>query len=156
MDEYEYEYEYNEPAIHEGFEDLREGTNRLNPGTEDRLRAEKSLATRHEQELKDIELSEKIRDMSERREIEREKLEFEREKAQLEAIDRAAQAKAESKRFKWQCGLSGLALIGTIIFTWVGWETDKPDSERIRNGARERDRNKLFEFGERALGKIGK
>lgn len=152
----EYEYDYEEAAIHEGFEDQLAKTNKVEVGSEEQVRAWKAMATRQELELKEIELGAKLEDMAERRAIERERLEFEREKAEAEAIDRAAQAKADSKRFKMQFGLSGLALLGSVIFAWFGWETDKPDSERIRNGARERDRNKIAEFGEKLSNKIGR
>ena len=152
----EYEYDYEEAAIHEGFEDQIAKTNKTEVGSIENLNAWKAMAIRHDQELKEIELGHKLQDMEERRAMEREKLDLEREKAEAESIDRAAQAKAESKRFKMQFGLSLTAFVGSVIFAWFGWETDKPDSERIRNGARERDRNKLFEFGDKLRGKISK
>lgn len=159
----EYEYEYEEAAIHDGFEDQMAKTNKTEVGTTENLNAWKAMAIRHGQELQEIELGAKLEDMAERRaiererlEIEREKAEAEREKAEAEAIAREKQAKAESKRFGIQCGLSGLALLGSIVFAFIGWETDKPDSERIRNGSREKDRNKIFEFGEKLSNKLGR
>ena len=148
------EYIYDERAIHDGYEDQLAKTNRIEVGTDEHVKAWKAMATRHELELKEIELDAKLDDMKERRAIEREKMIIEREKAEAESNDRAAQAKAESKRFRLQFGLSALALAGSVIFAWLGWETDKPDSERIRNGARERDRNKIFEFGDKLRSKI--
>lgn len=152
----EYEYEYEEAAIHDGFEDQMAKTNKTEVGTTENLNAWKAMAIRHGQELQEIELGAKLEDMAERRAIERERLEIEREKAEAEAIAREKQAKAESKRFGIQCGLSGLALLGSIVFAFIGWETDKPDSERIRNGSREKDRNKIFEFGEKLSNKLGR
>lgn len=152
----EYEYEYEEAAIHDGFEDQMAKTNKTEVGTTENLNAWKAMAIRHGQELQEIELGAKLEDMAERRAIERERLEIEREKAEAEVIAREKQAKAESKRFGIQCGLSGLALLGSIIFAFIGWETDKPDSERIRNGSREKDRNKIFEFGEKLSNKLGR
>lgn len=152
----EYEYEYEEAAIHDGFEDQMAKTNKTEVGTTENLNAWKAMAIRHGQELQEIELGAKLEDMAERRAIERERLEIEREKAEAEAIAREKQAKAESKRFGIQCGLSGLALFGSIVFAFIGWETDKPDSERIRNGSREKDRNKIFEFGEKLSNKLGR
>ena len=131
-------------------------TNKTEVGTTENLNAWKAMAIRHGQELQEIELGAKLEDMAERRAIERERLEIEREKAEAEVIAREKQAKAESKRFGIQCGLSGLALLGSIVFAFIGWETDKPDSERIRNGSREKDRNKIFEFGEKLSNKLGR
>lgn len=152
----EYEYEYEEAAIHDGFEDQMAKTNKTEVGTTENLNAWKAMAIRHGQELQEIELGAKLEDMAERRAIERERLEIEREKAEAEAIAREKQDKAESKRFGIQCSLSGLALLGSIVFAFIGWETDKPDSERIRNGSREKDRNKIFEFGEKLSNKLGR
>lgn len=152
----EYEYDYEEAAIHDGFEDQMAKTNKTEVGSTENLNAWKAMAIRHDQELKEIELSAKLEDMAERRAIEREKLEIEREKAESEAIAREKQAKAESRRFKMQFGLSGLAFAGSIIFALIGWDIDKPDSERIRNGSREKDRNKIFEFGEKLSNKLGR
>ena len=143
----EYDYEYEELAIHDGFEDQMAKTNKTEVGSVENLNAWKAMAIRHDQELKEIELSEKMRDMEERRAIEREKLELERNKAEAESIDRALQAKAESKKNRWMIGLS-LASFGVVFTEMIfGWMRDKPDSEMIRNSAEERDRSKVFNIG---------
>ena len=143
----EYEYEYEESAIHDGFEDQMAKTNKTEVGSVENLNAWKAMAIRHDQELKEIELSEKMRDMKERRALEREKLEFERKKAGAESMDRALMAKAESKKNRWMIGLS-LASFGVVLTEMIfGWMRDKPDSEMIRNNAEERDRSKVFNIG---------
>lgn len=152
----EYEYDYEEAAIHEGFEDQMAKTNKTEVGSMENLNAWKAMSIRHDQELKEIELSAKMRDMEERRAFEREKLAFEREKAEQESIDRALQAKADSKKNKWMIGLS-LASFGVVFTEMIfGWMRDKPDSEMIRNNAEERDRGKVFNIGKDFMKNIGR
>ncbi len=137
--------EYN--VIHDGMEDELAQLNKLPVGSDERLNAMKAMQIRYRLDLDEYELQAKMQDLEERRALEREKLEFEQEKAEQEAIDRAAAAKAEKKRFRIQTGLAGTALIGSIVFAVIGVITD--NSENIRNNNRDRDRDRIFNIGDK-------
>lgn len=136
-------------AIHEGFEEELEKVNKLPVGSEERLNAMKALEIRYSLDLKEYDLGFKARDMLERRALDEQRLEFEREKATREAADREAAAQAEAKRSRIQTALAGIGLAGSIIFAITGYLVDKPDSDMIRNGNREKDRDRIFNFSDK-------
>lgn len=141
------ETEFN--LVHEGTEEELEKINKLPVGSEERLNAMKAFEIRYSLDLKEYDLGFKASDMLERRALEQERLEFEREKAEREAADREAAAQAEAERSKRQTVLAGLGLGGSVLFAILGYLVDKPDSDMIRNGNRERDRDRIFNFADK-------
>lgn len=134
-------------TIHEGLEDELEQINRLEVGSEERLRAMKAMEIRYKLDLQEYELAAKLQDMIAKTELERAKLEHAKELEELAAADREAAAKAETRRFRITTALSGIGLVGSVIFAALGWATD--NSENLRNNGRDRDRDRIFNVGDR-------
>ena len=146
--------DYN--LIHDGFEEDLKEINKMVKGSDEWLRAWKGLEIRYGLDLKEYDYAFKFEDMAERRafekerlDFEKEKLEFEKAKAEQEAEYREQEAKAEVKKQRWQNGLAALGLGGSVIFAALGFLRDKPDSDMIRNNGQERDRDRIFNFGDK-------
>ena len=142
-------YENVLSQIHEGFENDLEKTNKLAMGSDEKLKAMKTMETRYKMELQEYELTAKLTDMAKRRELEEERLRIEKEKAIQEMADRRAAEKAEARRARIQAALSGGAILTSIAFAVIGYLTDRPESEMIRNHDRDKDRDRLFNLGDK-------
>lgn len=144
------DYEDNDFVIREGMDERIKKLNKLEPGSEEELRAMKSAEIQYNLYLKEAEVGAKLVDLEERRKLEREKMEREAEFREEEAIK-------ASKWDKIKTYIAGGAVLTSLVATICGFVVDHVYTDDIRNSAGERDVSNLSKdtrsFTERLLGR---